>query len=67
VPLAAVPRPGAADRQHRQRLRLHAAVRGLEELHQRYGGKGLAVLGFPCNQFGSQDPGSNDEIGAFCS
>ena len=40
---------------------------GLEELHQRYGQKGLAVLGFPCNQFGSQDPGSNDEIGAFCT
>ena len=39
---------------------------GLEELHQRYAEKGLAVLGFPCNQFGSQDPGSNDEIGAFC-
>jgi glutathione peroxidase len=39
---------------------------GLEELHQRYGARGLAVLGFPCNQFGSQDPGSNDEIGAFC-
>lgn len=39
---------------------------GLEELHQQYGPKGLAVLGFPCNQFGSQDPGSNDEIGAFC-
>ena len=40
---------------------------GLEELHQRYGAKGLAVLGFPCNQFGSQDPGSDDEIGAFCT
>lgn len=39
---------------------------GLEELHKQYGGKGLVVLGFPCNQFGSQDPGSNDEIGAFC-
>jgi glutathione peroxidase len=39
---------------------------GLERLHQTYGGRGLAVLGFPCNQFGSQDPGSNDEIGAFC-
>src|SRR3954462_14184007 len=39
---------------------------GLEELHKTYGGKGLVVLGFPCNQFGSQDPGSNDEIGAFC-
>ncbi len=39
---------------------------GLEKLHQRYGDKGLAVLGFPCNQFGSQDPGSNDEIAGFC-
>ncbi len=39
---------------------------GLEELHQTYGDKGLAVLGFPCNQFGSQDPGSNDEIASFC-
>jgi len=39
---------------------------GLEELHRSYGGKGLALLGFPCNQFGAQDPGSNEEIGAFC-
>ena len=39
---------------------------GLEHLHQSYGTQGLAVLGFPCNQFGSQDPGSNEEIGAFC-
>ena len=39
---------------------------GLEQLHQAYGGKGLAVLGFPCNQFGAQDPGSNDEIAQFC-
>ena len=39
---------------------------GLEELHQRYGGQGLVVLGFPCNQFGAQDPGSNDEILGFC-
>ena len=39
---------------------------GLEELHKNYGGKGLAVLGFPCNQFGSQDPGSNEEISSFC-
>jgi glutathione peroxidase len=39
---------------------------GLEELHKAYGGKGLAVLGFPCNQFGAQDPGSNDEIASFC-
>lgn len=39
---------------------------GLEELHKRYGNQGLAVLGFPCNQFGSQDKGSNDEIAEFC-
>lgn len=39
---------------------------GLEELHQAYGAKGLVVLGFPCNQFGAQDKGSNDEIASFC-
>jgi glutathione peroxidase len=39
---------------------------GLEELHRRYGPRGLAVLGFPCNQFGAQDPGSNEEIAQFC-
>jgi glutathione peroxidase len=39
---------------------------GLEQLWQRYGEAGLVVLGFPCNQFGAQDPGNNAEIGAFC-
>ncbi|WP_198972696.1 glutathione peroxidase [Xylophilus sp. ASV27] len=39
---------------------------GLQELHRRYAEQGLVVIGFPCNQFGSQDPGSNAEIGAFC-
>jgi len=39
---------------------------GLQQLHERYGEQGLVVLGFPCNQFGAQDPGSNEEIGAFC-
>jgi glutathione peroxidase len=39
---------------------------GLEELHRRYGDRGLVVLGFPCNQFGAQDPGSNEEIASFC-
>jgi glutathione peroxidase len=39
---------------------------GLQKLHETYGGRGLVVLGFPCNQFGAQDPGSNDEIGRFC-
>ncbi len=39
---------------------------GLEELHRRYAAQGLVVLGFPCNQFGHQDPGSNEEIANFC-
>ena len=39
---------------------------GLQELHQTYGPKGLVVIGFPCNQFGGQDPGSADEIANFC-
>lgn len=39
---------------------------GLEELHQAYGGKGLVVLGFPCNQFGAQDPGEDSDIASFC-
>ena len=40
---------------------------GLEALHEGYAGKGLAVLGFPCNQFGSQEPGDAAEIANFCS
>ncbi len=39
---------------------------GLEKLHQNYGPQGLVVLGFPCNQFGAQDAGSNSEIAEFC-
>lgn len=39
---------------------------GLEALYKKYAGQGLAVLGFPSNQFGNQDPGTNEEIGAFC-
>jgi len=39
---------------------------GLEKLWDEYKDKGLVVLGFPSNQFGAQDPGSNEEIGAFC-
>ncbi|ALF59105.1 glutathione peroxidase [Psychrobacter urativorans] len=39
---------------------------GLEALYQQYKAQGLMVIGFPCNQFGNQDPGSNYEIGAFC-
>lgn len=39
---------------------------GLEKLHQTYAEKGLQILGFPCNQFANQDPGSNDDIASFC-
>ncbi|MDF1486057.1 glutathione peroxidase [Ramlibacter sp. H39-3-26] len=39
---------------------------GLQELHRAYAARGLAVLGFPCNQFGAQDPGSGTEILDFC-
>ncbi len=40
--------------------------KGLEELWQRYGGQGLVVLGFPCNQFGRQEPDSEAQIATFC-
>ena len=39
---------------------------GLQELHTAYADDGFAVLGFPCNQFGGQEPGDAEEIGAFC-
>jgi len=41
--------------------------RGLQALQARYGQDGFAVLGFPCNQFGQQEPGTADQIAAFCS
>ncbi|CAG8454053.1 12718_t:CDS:2 [Ambispora leptoticha] len=39
---------------------------GLEQLYEKYNSGGLVVLGFPCNQFGSQEPGNEDEIEQFC-
>ena len=39
---------------------------GLESLHQTYGERGFSVLAFPCNQFGGQEPGSEEEIQSFC-
>ena len=39
---------------------------GLEELYRAYADQGLVVLGFPCNQFGGQEPGEAEEIGEFC-
>ncbi len=41
--------------------------KGLEALQKEYGAKGFSVLGFPCNQFGGQEPGSNEEIKQFCT
>ena len=40
---------------------------GLEALHRRYGARGFAVLAFPCNQFGHQEPGDAAEIASFCT
>ena len=40
---------------------------GLEQLQQQYADRGFSVLGFPCNQFGAQEPGSAEEIETFCS
>ena len=40
---------------------------GLEALYRKYKDRGFVVLGFPCNQFGAQEPGSADEIATFCS
>jgi glutathione peroxidase len=40
--------------------------RGLEELHETYGPRGLAVLGFPANEFGAQEPGTEEQIKEFC-
>jgi glutathione peroxidase len=39
---------------------------GLQQLHEEYGDCGFSVLGFPCNQFGAQEPGTPDEIADFC-
>ncbi len=40
--------------------------KGLEELYKKYGKQGLVILGFPCDQFGHQEPGSDEEIRGFC-
>ncbi|KAG9104839.1 Glutathione peroxidase 2 [Ceratobasidium sp. 370] len=39
---------------------------GLEALYKKYQDRGFIILGFPCNQFGGQEPGTDEEIGAFC-
>ena len=40
--------------------------KGLQSLHEQYAARGLVILGFPCNQFGAQDPGENSQIAQFC-
>ncbi len=45
---------------------LHHNLLASKKLYEKYKDQGLEVLGFPCNQFGGQDPGSNKEIGSFC-
>ena len=40
---------------------------GLQALHEQFASQGLVILGFPCNQFGAQDKGSNEEIAEFCT
>ena len=40
--------------------------KGLEELYQKFSSRGLVILGFPCNQFGGQEPGTDAEIATFC-
>lgn len=42
-------------------------LKGLQELHTSYSPRGLVVMGFPCNQFGGQDPKSEEEIAQFCA
>ncbi len=49
------------------RCGLTPQYQGLEELYQKYKDKGLVILGFPANNFGAQEPGSNEEIKTFCS
>jgi glutathione peroxidase len=49
------------------RCGLTPQYRELQGLHDRYAARGFSVLGFPCNQFGAQEPGSPEEIATFCS
>ncbi len=67
--------PNLAEQQGKLTLMVNVASKcgltpqytALEELHERYADRGFAVLGFPCNQFGEQEPGSAEEIATFCS
>ena len=75
APLDGAAGPSLADHRGKLTLMVNVASKcgltpqytALEELHERYADRGFAVLGFPCNQFGEQEPGSSDEIATFCS
>jgi glutathione peroxidase len=69
------PQPSLADQKGTLTLMVNVASKcgltpqyeTLEAIHERYADKGFSVLGFPCNQFGGQEPGSSEEIQEFCS
>ena len=58
---------GSADRQHRERLRIHPAIQGPRGAATELAPRGFSVLGFPCNQFGRQEPGDAAQIEQFCA
>jgi hypothetical protein len=64
--LSRLPRRRRARRQHRDRLRLHAAVRETRALYRAHRSDGFVVLGFPANDFAGQEPRSDSEIAEFC-
>ena len=67
VDLSQVQGQGRAVRQRRQQVRLHAAVQGLQKLYEKYGKDGFVIIGVPANEFGKQEPGTDEEIAEFCT
>ena len=64
--LCRLQREGSAYGEHRSKCGFTPQYDGLEDLYQQYKDKGLVVIGFPCDQFGHQEPGTNEEIEEFC-
>lgn len=58
--------PSAIDSQYRQQVRFYPQYKELEALYQKYKDAGLVVIGFPCDQFAHQEPGTDTEIEQFC-
>jgi glutathione peroxidase len=61
-----VPGQGAGHRQHGEPCGNTPQYEGLEAMYRKYKDKGLVVVGFPSNDFGGQEPGTNKEIAEFC-